>query len=232
MRARERGIILGARAIVFLGLISSLMYGKSDQIAAAFSGFLALFVPSFVRWVYPHPGRKVWPWVSPFYNDGIYALFAIFMVAHITFLNVPFLHLDLYNQVWGYADVPSHLLGGLVTWVTFNEVVLESSRTYNLNWSPRKIIGISFFALTLVGIAWEVFEVVMQPAMPWLYETLANKTQDVVMEILGFATGMLLVYRFEYPYSMHRPFGESSWKAGETGKSENPEGEGASSGVR
>ncbi|AFL94476.1 hypothetical protein CL1_0264 [Thermococcus cleftensis] len=206
MKAWEKAVILAARTLVFFGLISTLMYGKFDQIIAAAAGFVALFVPSIVRRIYPHPSRRIWPWISPFYNDGIYTLFSIFMAAHITFLNVPFVHLDLYNQVWGYADVPSHYLGGLVTWVIFNEVVLESSRTYNLNWSHRRIIGISFFALLLVGVVWEFFEVAMQPAMPWLYESLRNKTQDVVMEVLGFLTGILLVYRLEYPYSMIKPF--------------------------
>ncbi|NJE03170.1 hypothetical protein [Thermococcus sp. MV11] len=206
MKAWEKAVILAARTLVFFGLISTLMYGKFDQIIAAAAGFVALFVPSIVRRIYPHPSRRIWPWISPFYNDGIYTLFSIFMAAHITFLNVPFVHLDLYNQVWGYADVPSHYLGGLVTWVIFNEVVLESSRTYNLNWSHRRIIGISFFALLLVGVVWEFFEVAMQPAMPWLYESLRNKTQDVVMEVLGFLTGILLVYRIEYPYSMIKPF--------------------------
>ncbi len=202
----ERGILLGARVVVFLGLVSAVMSGKADQVAAALSGLVSLFVPDLVRAVYPNPGRKFWPWVSPFYNDGVYTLFAVFMAAHITFLNVPFLHLDLYNRIWGYADVPSHLLGGLVTWVTFNEVVLESSRTYGLNWSTGKIVGISFLALILVGVLWEFFEVAMQPAMPWLYESLKNKVQDVAMETLGFVIGLILVGRFEYPYSLAKPF--------------------------
>ncbi|NJE09994.1 hypothetical protein [Thermococcus sp. MAR1] len=217
MRAWEKGVIMGARVIVFLGLISALSYGKTDQIYAAATGFVSLFVPSFVRWVYPKPSRKIWPWVSPFYNDGIYTLFSIFMAAHITFLNVPFLHLDLYNQFWKAADIPSHYLGGLVTWVIFNEVVLESSRTYNLQWSSLKIVSISLFALVLVGVLWELMEVALQPEMPWLHESLRNKAQDVVMEILGFVTGILLVGRREYPYSMKKPlenaplgFGEAS----------------------
>ncbi|NJE01207.1 hypothetical protein [Thermococcus sp. JdF3] len=205
MRTWEKGIIMAARAIVFFGLISTLMYGKFDQILSAAAGLFALFVPSIVRRIYPRPSRRIWPWVSPFYNDSIYALFAIFMAAHITFLNVPFLQLDLYNQVWKGADIPSHYLGGLVTWVIFNEVVLESSRTYNLHWSPLKIVSISLFALILVGIAWEFFEVALQPNMPWLYESMQNKTQDVVMEILGFGTGILMVFKLEYPYSMKKP---------------------------
>ncbi|CAD5243947.1 hypothetical protein [Thermococcus camini] len=205
MRAWEKGVIMGARVIVFLGLISALSYGKTDQIYAAVTGFVSLFVPSFVRWVYSKPSRKIWPWVSPFYNDSIYALFAIFMAAHITFLNVPFLQLDLYNQFWKGADIPSHYLGGLVTWVIFNEVVLESSRTYNLHWSSLRIVSISLLALVLVGVAWEFFEVALQPDMPWLYESLRNKTQDVVMELLGFGTGILMVFKLEYPYSMKKP---------------------------
>ena len=205
MRKWEELVINASRAIVFFGLLSAWSYGKSDQVVAAATGLVSLFVPTLVRKLYPRPSRKVWPWVSPFYNDGVYTLFAIFMVAHVTFLNVPFVHIDLYNQVWGGADIPSHLLGGLVTWVIFNEVVLESSRTYNLGWSQRKIMGISFFALLLVGVAWEFFEVALQPAMPWLEETLWNKTQDVVMEILGFVIGILLVLRVEYPYSMTKP---------------------------
>ncbi len=220
MKTWERGVIFAARSIVFLALISSLMYGKLDQIVAALAGFISLFVPSFVRWIYSHPSKRVWPWVSPFYNDGVYTLFAIFMAFHITFLNVPFLHLDLYNQVWGYADVPSHLLGGLVTWVIFNEVVLETSRMYNQDWSTKKIVWISFFALTLVGVTWEFLEVLMQPDMPWLYETVANKTQDVIMEIVGFLIGIILVYRFKYPYSLYDPL-KKSWPPGITG---NPEG--------
>lgn len=216
MRTWEKGVIMGARAIVFLGLISALMYGKFDQIYAAAAGFVSLFVPSFVRWIYPKPSRKIWPWVSPFYNDSVYALFAIFMAAHITFLNVPFIHLDLYNQFWKGADIPSHYLGGLVTWVIFNEVVLESSRTYNLHWSPLKIISISFFALVLVGVAWEFFEVVLQPNMPWLYESMRNKIQDVVMELLGFGTGIAMVLKWEYPYSMKKPLENAPVQFGAT----------------
>ena len=143
-----------------------------------------------------------WPWVSPFYSDGIYTLFSIFIAAHITFLEVPFLNLDLYNGTWGYADVPSHFLGGLVTWFIFNEVVLEASQTYGLKWSPKKIIGISFFALFVAGILWEFFEVALQPEMPWLEESLSNKIQDVVMEILGFLVGLLLVVKLGYPYEL------------------------------
>jgi len=127
------------------------------------------------------------------------------MVAHITFLNVPFIHIDLYNGVWGGADIPSHFLGGLVTWVIFNEVVLESSQTYNLGWGHRKIIGISLFALLLAGVVWEFLEIALQPSMPWLYESFQNKTQDVVMEALGFVTGILMVLKMEYPYSMIKP---------------------------
>jgi hypothetical protein len=216
MKAWEKGVIMGARAIVFLGLISALMYGKIDQIYAAAAGFVSLFVPSFVRWIYPKPSRRIWPWVSPFYNDSIYTLFSIFMAAHITFLNVPFIHLDLYNQVWKGADIPSHYLGGLVTWVIFNEVVLESSRTYNLNWSPLKIVSISLFALVLVGVTWEFFEVAMQPAMPWLHESMRNKAQDVIMEVLGFGTGILMVLRWEYPYSMKKPLENAPVRFGST----------------
>ncbi|NJE60860.1 hypothetical protein [Thermococcus sp. 21S7] len=205
MRTWEKGIILIARAIVFFGLISTLMYGKFDQILSASAGFFSLFVPSIVRRIYPHPSRRIWPWVSPFYNDSVYALFAIFMAAHITFLNVPFLHLDLYNQVWKGADIPSHYLGGLVTWAIFNEVVLESSRTYHLHWSSLKIFSISLFALFLAGVGWEFFEVALQPSMPWLYESMRNKVQDVVMELFGFGTGVFMVIKWEYPYSMRKP---------------------------
>ncbi len=204
MRRREWIIINTARVIVFIGLLSVLPSGATEQISAAAAGLASLFIPSFMRWIYPKPSRRMWPWVSPFYNDGVYALFAVFMTAHITFLNVPFIHLDLYNQVWGYADIPSHFLGGLITWVIFNEVVLEASRTYKRNWSQKKIIGISFLALAFVGIGWEFMEVFLQPSIPWLYETLLNKIRDVTMELLGFCTGILMVYKFEYPYSPTR----------------------------
>ncbi len=62
----------------------------------------------------------------------------------------------------------------------------------------------------VVGSGWEVFEVIMLPSMPWLYETLGNKARDFVMELLGFATGIVMVYEFGYPYRMG---GESLWVA-------------------
>ena len=204
VRGAEEYTVVGAIVILFVEFIASLYGGKPDQKIATLSGLLSMFVPALVRRIYPVPSKRVWPWVSPFYDDGIYALFAVFMVAHVTFLEVPFLYIDLYNDVWQHADMPSHYLGGLVVWVVFNKVVLEASRTYNLLWSGRRIIGTSFLALLLVGLSWEVFEVLLQPGMPWLHESLENKVQDIVMEILGFATGILMVCWLEYPYSMKR----------------------------
>ncbi len=202
MRRWESFTVAASFGVVSLALVSIIGEGTLDQMAAAVFGLASLFVPPLVRRAYPSPGRGAWPWVSPFYSDGIYTLFSIFIAAHITFLEVPFLTLDLYNGTWGYADVPSHFLGGLVTWFIFNEVVLEASQTYGLKWSPKKIIGISFFALFVAGILWEFFEVALQPEMPWLEESLSNKIQDVVMEILGFLVGLLLVVKLGYPYEL------------------------------
>ena len=216
MKRWERLIVITSGALISLALASSLRTGRPDQIAAAVSGLASLFVPPLVRRAYPSPGRGAWPWVSPFYSDGIYTLFSIFIAAHITFIEVPFLNLDLYNGTWGYADVPSHFLGGLVTWLIFNEVVVEASRTYGLDWSSKRIVGISFSALLFVGVLWEILEVFLQSEMPWLQESLANKIQDITMEVLGFLTGLWLVGRFEYPYPLppSRPVGNSRKETG------------------
>ena len=200
VRRPEAVVIVLSGSVILLALITAMSAGAPDQKVATVAGFVALFVPLLFRLVYRCPSRRAWPWVSPFYNDGIYALFAVFMAAHVSFLEVPFFHLDLYNTTWGYADVPSHFLGGMVTWLIFTFVVFQASITYGRNWSAGKIVAIGTFALLLVGLGWELFEVALIPQMPWLYESFPNKVQDVVMEVLGVLTGVLMVTLVGYPY--------------------------------
>ncbi|ASJ08219.1 hypothetical protein A3L11_02840 [Thermococcus siculi] len=195
----ERKIILAAIGLIFLGFLTGIYYRRVDHILRTLWTMAFL---SFLLWLpggHPKPEGKLGALVSPFYNEGIVAVLAIFLATHVSLVNVPFTNIDLFNVTFKDVDMISHSLGGLTVWLFFTRSLTEL-------WPElprRRVILYSFAALLVMGVAWELAE--------WygahytetiLKETPLNKLRDIIMEQLGALVGLWMVTKKGYPFAI------------------------------
>jgi len=95
----------------------------------------------------------------------------------------------LYYTIWWF-DILMHFLGGL--WVSLIAVWFYKAFTRGKS-NSRKAYLISVVAILLVGISWEVTEVLFDIAPPGSY--VLDTSLDLLMDILGALTGVYIVFR-------------------------------------
>ncbi|WP_370520463.1 hypothetical protein [Thermococcus sp. LS2] len=199
----ERRIIVVSRAIVFVGLISGLIYMRIDHIYRSGVALIGLSIPDIFQRKLTPP-EKLKPFLSPLYNDKVITILAIFIAVHVSLANVPFTTMDLFHKELTDADMISHFLGGLTVWVMVAHVLNELSREYPID--SKQVVVYSFLILLVVSIGWEIAEKLSESEIPFIYETLSNKLRDLVMNTLGAFSGLWLVKRWKYPFELTKPF--------------------------
>lgn len=186
--------------MVFIGLLSGLIYLRIDHIYRSGVALIGLFIPDiFQRKL--NPSEKLKPFLSPLYNDKIITILAIFIAVHVSLVNVPFTTIDLFHKEWTNADMISHFLGGLTVWVMVAHVLNELSRKYPID--SKQVVVYSFLILLVVSIGWEIAEKLSESEISFIHETFANKLRDLVMNTLGALSGLWLVKTKKYPFELN-----------------------------
>jgi len=197
---RERRIINIGRFMVLIGLLSGLMYMRTDHIYRSGVALIGLFVPDiFQRKL--NPPEKLKPFLSPLYNDKIIAILAVFIAVHVSLVNVPFTTIDLFHKEWTDADMISHFLGGLTVWVAIACILNELSGKYSIN--SKQVVVYSFLILFMLSVGWEIAEKLTESEISFIHETLTNKFRDLLMNTLGALSGLWLVKTKKYPFELN-----------------------------
>ena len=187
------------RFIVFLGLISGLMYGRVDHIYRSAVAFVGLLLPEFFQ-RRVDPPEKLQLLLSPLYNDKTMAVLGVFVAVHVSLVNVPFTTIDLFHKEWTDADVISHFLGGLTVWLIVAEVLNELSRIYDF--SERQVVLYSFAVMLVLGVGWEIAERLVESEILFIRESLGNKIRDLIMDALGGLLGIYMVKVKHFPFRL------------------------------
>ncbi|HIP89066.1 MAG TPA: hypothetical protein EYH24_03790 [Thermococcus paralvinellae] len=188
------------RFVVFIGLLSGLMYMCIDHIYRSGVALIGLLIPDILQKKL-NPSEKLKPFLSPLYNDKIITILAIFIAIHVSLVNVPFTTIDLFHKEWTNADMISHFLGGLTVWVMVAHVLNELSRKHPMD--SKQVVVYSFLILLVVSIGWEVAEKLSESEISFIHETFANKLRDLVMNTLGALSGLWLVKTKKYPFELN-----------------------------
>ena len=196
---RWKFVLNVSRFIVFLGLISGLMYMRVDHIYRSIVTLVGLSIPEFF-WRRVNPPEKLGPFLKPLYNDKTMAVLGVFMAVHVSLVNVPFTTIDLFHREWTNADIISHFLGGLTVWVIVAEVLSELSKA--CGFSERQIIFYSLVILLILGVGWEIAERLSESKISYIRESLGNKVRDLIMDTLGALLGIYMVKVKHFPFRL------------------------------
>ncbi|NJE00840.1 hypothetical protein [Thermococcus sp. JdF3] len=188
--------------VVFLDFVNAIVHNSDTQLRTSIFALIILLFALSVRKFYPNPSRRIWPWISPIYDNGVMITVAIFFLFHVTLLNVPILNVDLYN-VYENGDIIGHSLGGLMMWTIFAKIALEYSGINNKGWSAKTIVKYSMGALLIIGVLWEFIELVASlTILPHVDEPINNKIRDIIMEYIGAGLMTIAVLKTKYPFDM------------------------------
>ncbi|NJE31150.1 hypothetical protein E3E38_08855 [Thermococcus sp. 18S1] len=202
LSCREDVALALAIFVVFLDFVNAIVHNSDTQLRTSIFALIVLLFALSVRKFYPNPSRKIWPWISPIYDNGVMIIVAIFFLFHVTLLNVPILNVDLYN-VYENGDIIGHSLGGLMMWTIFAKVALEYSRLNNKGWSAKTIVKYSMAALLVIGVLWEFIELAASlTILPHVDEPINNKIRDIIMEYIGAGLMTIAVLKTKYPFDM------------------------------
>ncbi|CAD5243157.1 hypothetical protein [Thermococcus camini] len=199
----ERKIIMASIFLVFLGLITAVMNGRTDHIYRTGVAIVGLSIPLILPVKVPDPPERLRPFLAPVYNEGTMMILAVFIAVHVSLVNVPFTHYDLFHRDWRNADMISHFLGGLTLWLIITEVLGELSAGW-MRVSRREVVVYSFVVFYTLAIGWEVAEKLSEGSITFIHETAANKLRDLVMDTLGALFGLWMLRRKNYPFSLPR----------------------------
>ncbi|ASJ06672.1 hypothetical protein [Thermococcus pacificus] len=199
--SRWRFVLNVCRFVVFLGLISGLMYMRVDHIYRSAVALVGLLILEFFQRKVAPP-KRLQPFLKPLYNDKTMAILGIFIAVHVSLVNVPFTTIDLFHKEWTNADIISHFLGGLTVWVIVAEVLNEISKT--CGFSERQIIFYSFVIMLVLGVGWEITERLSESKISYIRESLGNKARDLLMDTLGALLGVYMVKAGEFPFKLSR----------------------------
>ncbi|MPW38900.1 hypothetical protein GBV73_04190 [Thermococcus sp. 101 C5] len=192
-----------SRFIVFLGLITGLIYQRTDHIYRTFVALVGLYIPDMAEKYFPNPHSKLRAFLAPIYNKKTMALLGVFIAIHVSLLNVPFTTVDLFHKEWRNADVISHFLGGVAVWAITAEVLLNLSTEGYLKLTRRKLVVYSFLVLFVLSLGWEVMEKLSESVISYIYESIENKIRDTIMNALGGLFALYLVLKRKYPFEVN-----------------------------
>ncbi|MDK2982549.1 MAG: hypothetical protein PWP19_27 [Thermococcaceae archaeon] len=191
-----------SRFIVFLGVITALIYQRVDHIYRTLVALIGLYIPDMAEKYFPNPHSKLRAFLAPIYNKKTMALLGVFIAIHVSLVNVPFTTVDLFHKEWGNADMISHFLGGMAVWAIIAEVLLNLSDEGYLRLTKRKLVLYSFLALFILSFGWEVAEKLSESKISFIYESIENKIRDTIMNALGGLFAMYLVLKRRYPFEV------------------------------
>ena len=192
-----------SRFMVFLGLVTALLYRRVDHIYRTFVALIGLYIPDMAERYFSNPPYKLRSFLAPLYNRKAMALLGIFIAVHVSLVNVPFTTIDLFHKEWKNADVVSHFLGGMVVWVITAEIFLNLSNEGYLNLTRRRLILYSFLTLFFLSFGWEVAEKLSESEISFIHESTQNKIRDSIMNVLGGLSALYLVLKRKYPFEIN-----------------------------
>lgn len=197
----ERGIILTSIFIVLLGFMTAIITRREDHIYRTLAAMLGLSIPLILPKKLPNPPGKLRPFLSPVYDEKTMALLAIFIAIHVSLVNVPFTHYDLFHRDWRNADMISHFLGGMVVWLIVVEV-LSGLGEFGIRFSKGQIILYGFLVFYVLSSGWEIAEKLSEGSISFIHESLTNKMRDLLMDTLGALLALWMVEKKGYPFSL------------------------------
>jgi len=192
-----------SRFIVFLGLITGLIYQRTDHIYRTFVALVGLYIPDMAEKYFPNPHSKLRAFLAPIYNKKTMALLGVFIAIHVSLVNVPFTTVDLFHKEWRNADMISHFLGGVAVWAITAEVFFNLSTEGYLKLTRRKLVVYSFLVLFVLSLGWEVVEKLSESEISFIYESFENKIRDTIMNALGGLFALYLVLKRKYPFEVN-----------------------------
>ncbi|KPU62333.1 hypothetical protein EP1X_09355 [Thermococcus sp. EP1] len=191
-----------SRFIVFLGLVTALVYWRIDHIYRTTVALIGLYIPNLVEKYLKNPPSKIALILSPIYNVNSMAVLGIFIAIHVSLVNVPFTTIDLFHKEWRNADMISHFFGGLVVWLLVTEILMNLTRNGYIGLNKRKLLIYSFVILFMLSIGWEVAEKLSESEISFIHESIGNKVRDIIVNTLGALFGVYLVFRKNYPFKL------------------------------
>lgn len=200
---RERVIIKGSIFVVFLGFLTALINGRSDHIYRTLVAMLGLSIPLILPKKLLNPPEKIRPFLSPIYDEKTMAVLAVFIAVHVSLVNVPFTHYDLFHRDWRNADMVSHFLGGLTVWLIVAQILSELEGI-GLKLTKRQVVLYAFIVFYALSIGWEVAEKLSESEISFIHESLANKLRDLLMDTLGALFGWWMGEKRRYPFGLGR----------------------------
>ncbi|NJE11007.1 hypothetical protein E3E25_08730 [Thermococcus sp. MAR1] len=189
--------------LIFLGLITAVMNGRTDHIYRTWVAIVGLSIPLILPAKVPDPPERLRPFLAPVYNEGTMMILAVFIAVHVSLVNVPFTHYDLFHRDWRNADMISHFLGGLTLWLMIAEV-LSALGESRMNLSRKELVLYSFLIFYALAIGWEIAEKLSEGSITFIHESTLNKLRDLVMDTLGAFLGLWMLRRKNYPFSLPR----------------------------
>jgi hypothetical protein len=198
---QERLVITASIFVVFLGFLTALINGRTDHIYRTVVAMLGLSIPLILPKTLPNPPEKVKPFLSPLYDERTMAVLAVFIAVHISLVNVPFTHYDLFHRDWRNADMISHFLGGLTVWLIVAQILSEIEGI-GVKLTKRQVVLYAFIVFYALSIGWEVAEKLSESEISFIHESLANKMRDLLMDTLGALFGLWMVEKRGYPFGL------------------------------
>ena len=139
----EVKVTLTATGIIFVGFLTGLYYRRVDHVLRTLWTMGLLVGLMLVQRTFKPPRGVIGALLGPLFNVRTVMILAIFLAVHVSLVNVPFTHYDLFHREWRNADMISHFLGGLALWLMIAEVLSGLSRE-GFEISRREVILYSF----------------------------------------------------------------------------------------
>lgn len=197
---RELSIIIASIGLIFLGFLTALSTHRADHIVRTSWAMGLLLALLLLHFKVPKPDGIWGVLLAPLFNIKTITILAIFLATHVSLVNVPFTHYDLFHRDWTNADMISHFLGGMTIWLMITEVL---NGLAGEGFIPReRVILYSFVIFYAIAVGWEIAEKFSETEISFIHETLANKFRDIIMDTLGALVGLWMVRKKAYPYSL------------------------------
>lgn len=120
-------------------------------------------------------------------------IFTFILILFIAALNELAVNYYFYWRIWWF-DIMMHFLGGLwvglsALWFYYFSGFLKNNKN-----DKRSMFFISLFATILIGLGWEVFELILEVDFSNGYWE--DTSLDLVMDIIGAITAFVIVSKF------------------------------------
>ncbi len=128
----------------------------------------------------------------------VYQLSVFTLFASIAILHALGFQYSLYFHLWWY-DIPMHMLGGLAIAVLSAYIFfLRSPKEGEI--SMNRIYTTILLSVFVVGILWEIFELVMHWALTLYWFGWTDTTKDLFDDMVGGYVGTKIFLAFYWKY--------------------------------